>query len=272
MTTHRNKPRAKLLRSLYIWHRYLGLAASIFVIILTVTGLALNHTDELELDSGNVQSDILLDWYGIHAPDIRKSYRAGTHYVTEVGKDVYWDTLKIPGITAPLIGVVEYSDLVIISVEGRLLLFTPDGELVEQLGSAAGVPAGMQALGLTANGNLAIRAAHGYYRTDADFIEWNEADSLDATWASSVEPSLQLEQSLQASWRGSGLPMERVMLDLHSGRILGRWGIYLVDAAAILFLVLAISGVWLWSKRRASARQHRHHARIRQKEIVKGEE
>ena len=130
----------------------------------------------------------------------------------------------------------------------------------------------MQAIGLTANGNLAIRAAHGYYLTDADFIEWNETDSLDATWASSVEPSLQLKQSLQESWRGSGLPMERVMLDLHSGRILGRWGIYLVDAAAILFLVLAISGVWLWGKRRASAQQHRHHARIRQEEIVKGEE
>jgi hypothetical protein len=172
--------------------------------------------------------------------------------------------MKVPGVAAPLIGVVEYSGIIIVSAEGRLLLFTTDGELLEKLGSSAGVPAGMQAIGLTADGNLAIRAAHGYYQTNADFLEWNEADSLDATWAHSEEPSPQLEQSLQASWRGSGLPMERVMLDLHSGRILGSWGVYLVDAAAILFLVLAISGVWLWGKRRASARQHRRHARTRQ--------
>ena len=53
------------------------------------------------------------------------------------------------------------------------------------------------------------------------------------------------------------------MLDLHSGRILGSWGVYLVDAAAILFMLLAITGVWLWGKRRASAQQHRQHLRTR---------
>lgn len=258
---HKDRSRAKLLRSLYIWHRYMGLFAALFVIVLTITGLALNHTEELGLDSTTVQSNSLLDWYGIHAPDIKTAYRAGTHYVTEVADHVYWNTAEIPGVTAPLIGVVENSGLMIIAVEGRLLLFTAEGELVEQLGSAAGVPAGMQAIGLTADGNLAIRAAHGYYQTSADFLEWNETDELDAVWAHSEEPSLQLKQAIQASWRGSGLPMERVMLDLHSGRILGSWGVYLVDAAAILFLLLAISGVWLWGKRRVSARQHRKHIR-----------
>ena len=62
------------------------------------------------------------------------------------------------------------------------------------------------------------------------------------------------------NWRrGSGLPVERVLLDLHSGRIFGKPGVYVVDAAAILFLVLAASGVWLWGKRRASARAHARH-------------
>ena len=67
MTKHHPKPRIKQLRSLYLWHRYIGLAAALFVIVLTVTGLLLNHTEELGLDSSSVQSDTLLDWYGIHA-------------------------------------------------------------------------------------------------------------------------------------------------------------------------------------------------------------
>jgi len=53
------------------------------------------------------------------------------------------------------------------------------------------------------------------------------------------------------------LPMERIMLDLHSGRILGRAGVYIMDAAAIGFLVLAASGVWLWVRRRTSIRTHK---------------
>ncbi len=39
--TRRNKNRIKLLRSLYVWHRYMGLTASLFVVMLTITGLAL---------------------------------------------------------------------------------------------------------------------------------------------------------------------------------------------------------------------------------------
>jgi uncharacterized iron-regulated membrane protein len=61
---------------------------------------------------------------------------------------------------------------------------------------------------------------------------------------------------LRSAWRGTGLSLERVLLDLHSGRILGEAGVWLVDAAALLFLLLAGSGVWLWGRRRASARVH----------------
>ena len=260
---HKNKSRAKLLRSLYIWHRYIGLAAAVFVITLAVTGLALNHTEELGLDSNYVKSGTLLNWYGVQAPEKITSYQVDTHTISAVGEHIYWDTTRIPQIPSPLIGVVHYADLVVVGIEGRLLLFTPDGELVEQLGGAAGVPAGMQALGVTPDYRLAIHAAHGFYQTNEDFLEWKETDHLEATWNRPTNPPEDLRLALQSAYRGSGLSLERIMLDLHSGRILGSWGIYLVDAAAILFLLLACSGVWLWSRRRASARTHQRHISTR---------
>jgi uncharacterized iron-regulated membrane protein len=257
MTRHpKRKSRAKLLRSLYIWHRYIGLAAAAFVIMLSVTGLALNHTEQLELDSTHVTSNLLLEWYGVHAPQDMTSYRAGPHTVTAAGSQVYWNTTRLSGIRAPLVGAIAYTDLIILAVPGKLLLFTPGGELVEQLDGAAGVPAGMQALGITPDNELAIHAAHGYYRTNADFLEWQETDTLDADWASAVQPAQELTLAVQAAYRGTGLSLERVMLDIHSGRILGSPGVYLVDAAAVLFLLLALSGVWLWARRRNSARTH----------------
>ena len=39
MTRHKPNKRARLLRSLYMWHRWLGLAAAAFVIVLSITGL-----------------------------------------------------------------------------------------------------------------------------------------------------------------------------------------------------------------------------------------
>jgi len=114
----------------------------------------------------------------------------------------------------------------------------------------------VRALGVTAEGELAIQAAHGVYHTDENLLEWHESAEVAAEWARPSPPPPPLKAALRQAYRGSGLPLERVLLDIHSGRILGTWGVYLMDAAAILFLVLAISGVWLWSKRRTSQRAH----------------
>jgi uncharacterized iron-regulated membrane protein len=89
------------------------------------------------------------------------------------------------------------------------------------------------------------------------FLKWAETDRLEADWSQAQTPAPQLRAALAQAWRGTGLSLERVLLDIHSGRILGAWGIWLVDAAAVLFLVLAASGVWLWSRRRSAIREHR---------------
>ena len=52
------------------------------------------------------------------------------------------------------------------------------------------------------------------------------------------------------------LPLERVMLDIHSGRLLGRYGPFLVDGAAFILLLLSLSGIWIqW---RSWRQKHRH--------------
>ena len=258
MTRHpKNKIRAKLLRSLYIWHRYIGLSAALFVVILSVSGLALNHTESLGMDSTHVQSESLLNWYGIHAPDGLSSYAADSVLYTEINNLVFRDTEIIHEITAPLVGTIAYQDFIVIASRDHITLLSTDGGLIESIGSAGGVPAGMKAIGTTTDGAIAIKAAHGYYLTDDSFLEWTETDAVDATWSvlSATPPAL--TRALQTAYRGNGLPLERVVLDLHSGRILGKAGVLLVDAAAILFLLLALSGIWLWSRRRASARAHK---------------
>jgi hypothetical protein len=240
-----------------MWHRWLGLAAAAFVMVLSLSGLLLNHTEELTLDSRHVQSTSLLDWYGIKVPGDMRSFTVGEDIVTQLGGRIYWNTIPVPQLSARLIGAVNFTDFAVVAIEGELLLFSRRGELIERLGGAAGVPAGMQAIGITPHGTLAIDAAHGYYQTDDMFLEWSETGTLDAEWARPETPKEELRAALEQAWRGTGLSFERVLLDIHSGRILGSWGVYLVDAAAVLFLVLAASGIWLWSRRRAGIREHR---------------
>jgi uncharacterized iron-regulated membrane protein len=257
MTRHpKTRTRGRLLRSLYIWHRYFGLTTALFVVVLSATGLALNHTEWLQLDARHVQSEPLLDWYGIKAPDTIVSYRAGTHAISQLGNDIYRDLQPVPTAEGSLAGAVAFADLIVAGLEEGLLLFTAGGELIEQLGPAAGVPAGIQAVGTDAAGKLVIKTAQGNYQTDENFIAWAVATESDITWAVPSPPEQELARALRDAWRGSGLSLERVLLDVHSGRILGEAGVWLVDAAALLFLLLAGSGLWLWGRRRASVRAH----------------
>jgi len=257
MTRHKRRPLARRLRSLYLWHRYIGLAAALFVILLATTGLLLNHTEELALDSRHVQSSLLLNWYGVKVPDDMSSYPAGPATVTAVGDRIYLNAAPLSQAHAPLVGALEFSGLIVIATGGQLLLYTPEGDLVERLDAAIGVPGRIQALGLTENGVLTVRSPAGYYQSDANLLEWQETQPPEATWSRPKVPSPGLVTVLQQTYRGTGLSLERILLDIHSGRILGGWGVYLVDAAALVFLLLACSGIWLWSRRRKTMRAHR---------------
>ena len=253
---HKQRSPARLLRSLYIWHRYIGIAAAVFVIVLTVTGLLLNHTDELKLDSDYIQSDLLLDWYGINAPGELTGFTSGPVSITAVNDQVFWGNEKLSHVSVPLAGLLVYRDLVVIAAGGGLSLYTTGGELIEKLEHVAGVPADILDIGITAQGLLAVNTAQGIYLTDDSMLEWRRAARPEVLWSEATPVPAEFKAALQTAYRGSGLPVERVLLDLHSGRILGRAGVYLVDAAAILFLLLAMSGVWLWARRRSSLKTH----------------
>ena len=76
-----------------------------------------------------------------------------------------------------------------------------------------------------------------------------QEDRLEADWSEQVPLPGELRDILLKKYRGQGLTLERVLLDLHSGRLFGTFGVYIVDAAALLFLILAFTGVWMWMSR-----------------------
>ena len=81
-------------------------------------------------------------------------------------------------------------------------------------------------------------------------VNWElRYQSGDTPWEKgSASPAL---IELLGKFRGKGLSVERVIIDIHSGRFLGKYGIWIIDVVAIFFLVLSTSGWCVWFKRRA---------------------
>lgn len=79
---------------------------------------------------------------------------------------------------------------------------------------------------------------------------WSSAENIEEE---------QLEQ-LKLAYRGKGVSMERLVLDLHSGRLFHpKWGVYLMDASAIIMMFLGVSGIWVWWSRKLKMRRKKHY-------------
>jgi hypothetical protein len=252
MTRHRHKKHRVKLRSFYVWHRYIGVSAALFVLILAVTGIALNHTENLELDSRYMRAEWLLDWYGMPLPERVIAYQAGAHQVTLFGERLYFDSTRITGEYSELVGAISLSGFIAVAVDDGILLLTETGDLLERLDSASGIPSNLRAVGAR-DGDLFVLNAHSVsYRADADLIQWRkqEVDATETPWQKPVVLDQVERRTLAHLYQGDMLSAERFLLDLHSGRLFGRFGPWLMDGAACFLILLALSGSWMWLRRR----------------------
>ncbi|MDZ7661227.1 PepSY domain-containing protein [Thiohalophilus sp.] len=255
MTRHK-RSRIKL-KSVYQWHRYIGITAALFVILISITGLMLNHTEDLQLDNSHVQNTWLLNWYGVQAPPETSGYRTLDHWVSQWDSRLLTQRHDLGHYEGELLGAINYQGMLIIALEGELLLLTPEGEVIESLKGYQGVPAGMWAIGLTSDQRVAVKAAHGTYVADADLINWKPLTLEAVRWSAPSTLPDAVHQKMRQLYRGKGLDLERVILDLHSGRLLNQGGVYFFDFIAVALIFLACSGLWLWVVRQLKARQHR---------------
>ena len=110
----------------------MGVSAAVIVLIVALTGLLLNHTEDFQFDSEHVQSDWVLDWYGIRAPDTPQTFLANGRYVTLMGEHLYLNRREIEGNYSQLVGVLGFNDMFIVAISHSILLLTARGERIER--------------------------------------------------------------------------------------------------------------------------------------------
>jgi len=238
-------------RSLYLWHRYLGLIAGLLVVILSVTGVMLNHTDQLRLSAKYVSSPWMLDWYGIAPKEPPVSFPLSPRgWLSSVDGRLFLNGQHLGEVSEPIVGAVATDKVIAVAMPAALFLYTGEGELIERL-EGISLPGEIDAIGNGNNGAIVLKTDKGMFAADEFVTAWSPAPEA-SQWARQGSPPAHINEQVLSVYRGMGLSWERVLLDLHSGRIMGDWGLYLMDGAALILLFLSGTGVYIWlkSKRR----------------------
>lgn len=255
MTRNDPKLRLKILRLLRPWHRRLGLIGVGFIIFLAISGILINHSNDLAIDTNHVEQAWLLDHYGIKTPNHLERYQftSNNRQITfNITDNLLWlGNHKIWESNTPVISVREYHDFYVAISQDALVLVSHDGKILEQQDASTGLPQNINGLGLESN-QLWLKTESGQYQADEDLIEWQGAMSFKAIdWSSAPELTDSERQEVALLARSAHLSWEKVLLDLHSGRFFGRAGQLFMDLVAICLLLICCSGFFIWYKQKA---------------------
>jgi hypothetical protein len=199
---------------------------------MLVSGVLLNHTDDFQWDKKVLNSEFWLDWYGIAQATNKTIIANKTLTITDSGLYLAQQNL---GDCSLLLGVMPINNQVVIICPQRILLLSNDGELIDHIDRQLGLQQTFTAT-TRENNTVFLQDVNTVYRLNTDDLSVSVSANAPSTW---LQPILPLTR----------MSMERWLLDAHSGRLFGRWGVWIVDAFALLLVVLVFSG-WVLAKKR----------------------
>lgn len=229
------------------WHSRVGVALFWLLIALSLSGIALNHTDRLGLAKISLDHSLVRHWYGLAEPSEQpltlhqRHYQLSAHRSgdTTVGT-LSHDGQRVASCTPPIHSALELSNqLAAVLCAQELILLNRDGQLFDIWQPLTGLPSGLVALEQL-DTQLIGRAGDGR--------RWLlDVEQFTATTTAATDPANELVAV--AADQPSSVSLQTLLLDLHSGRLFGRVGVWVVDIAGVLFCLLAVTGLWGFIRR-----------------------
>jgi len=246
------------------WHRRIGLAISLFLLNLAITGILLNHYESMDLHKKYLTSSFILDWYGIQAPEKFLCTVAFDHQICQVDQQlIAMDTTEnvsvIPMEDSNLILVANYENNVVLVSGAEIKLLQADFSIIDEtylteeynLQLVNAVLIGDQLILEAESGNQLL-----FDLTDFEMVQLGSDHLKLKSGSDQLElGSDQLDQKIQAKlskyYREHQIHMLKLVQDLHSGQILTTNGKLLTDLVGLLLILLAVSGIITWQRRKS---------------------
>ena len=171
------------------------------------------------------------------------SFSDAGHRATLLGGRLFLDGRDVGQRETTLTGIAALGPVTLVGGEQDVYLFTSEGEFIEAIELGSMLTGPVEQVG-RAGDRVILRSAGKLCQSDPDVAAFEVTDEVTAEyWSAGTPPDAEETAALEAAWRGQGLTVERVLLDLHSGRILSKTGPVLMDLVAVFLIVLSVSGL-----------------------------
>jgi len=244
------------------WHRRIGVVVSLWLILLAVTGILLNHSDDLSLQKSYVNYDWIIKLYRIKAPQKIVCFQSDKNKgsVCQIGDQIYLQNDWLMNTKGLLIGFYQRVDFNYIITQQDVFVYTLDWQLIEHFNLDNGLPGDINMVGTLSSKTsitsqmlqlqmpLLFKIEGKTWRLDQALI-WKVLDNETVHRLPVINPTKNLKEQLQQAYLTRQITLLHFLQDLHSARIFSLTGKYLTDLVALLLIALSISGLITWIKR-----------------------
>ena len=225
----------------------MGVCLAVPLLLLVVTGVPLQFTVSLNLGSAGVPYGWVHAVYGIESP--ATAQRSGD--VAQLGDLLFiGDTWE--RVDGTLLGAEQFEQVLVVALDNELLLTVPEpGVPIER----SDLPQIATRFGTTSKLQFVLDTGATQLLSEDYGVNWEPLGSAsnigEVTWLTMT--SAQTDADLQRRYGAVLVSWERWLQDLHNGRFFGPVGVWIMNLASFVFILLGFTGlvVWYTTRRRA---------------------
>jgi len=237
-------------RAVTRWHRRIGIAASLVILIVVITGIPLNHADKLGLNSLKVGYQIIGYEDDNNAFDQSISFSVGKRKLSWYRGALYLNEVLLGEGVDEVVGVVIVKGQLVVATTRAISIFSENGLLIEKI-LETNIPGKIAKIGTKSGIRLFLKTSEGQYVGVGEFIDWTQnSDSI--SFSQPTKTNEEFVEKLKRKHFGDRVTWSRFLLEVHTGRIFGKIGPYLVDLAALSLIFLLATGIYNAISRRHS--------------------
>jgi uncharacterized iron-regulated membrane protein len=230
-------------------HRIIGVTCAFFTLILAITGLFLLRNETWKLAEHQPPASLVRYLYQLPKPEITGFNVADSWW--SYSEQSLWlkKKLTLQNLSQPLaISPKPFGTLIITSDE--IIMLDHEQNLIDRMKLAQDIALSPPLTQFKIEAEaLFLQSKEGSLKS-RDYLNWETTGPFST---SATTPTAKLPNELHAWIANQTLPTslswERLLLDLHSGRILGSLGPWIMEISAWGLILLVITGLWLQAQR-----------------------
>jgi len=237
------KKKRNIIKKILSFHLYVGLGISLLLIHLSITGIFLNHTDDLRLDKTYISSAWILNLYGLNVPKPSKIFTLQQDSFSQFDTEVFLNNKPIFLFDSELMGVIKDHENFIIAAQDELFIVNQSGEL---MGNQKILSFTIKSIGKYKEKIVIKDEQLNKWVGKSISDKWTPIFKDNIDWS---EPGIMTplnKKDIKQYFVGNGISLEQIILDFHSGAIFKKEGKIFFDLVSLLLIFLSVSGIWVW--------------------------